>query len=140
MVTRPMALYSIQNAVQARLTGDAVLMSMITGVFEEAAEGQALPYVSYGQHVDGAFYRFGSVNHEGYFILDIWSNVSDNGECYAILAEVRRLLVTTPENPPLEIEGYRDANFTYEWSTILFEQEFNIRHMPVRFLTRAIER
>jgi hypothetical protein len=139
MVTRTEALLEIQVAAQARLTGDTTLMGMITGVFEEPIEGQALPYISYGQHVDGPFPTFGHVNHEGFFLLDIWSAASNKDECYAIRAEVRRLLVTTPQNPPLALPSYGFCGFTYDWSTIFKEEEFAIWHMPVRFMTRAVE-
>jgi hypothetical protein len=139
MVTRTEALLEIQVVTQARLTGDAVLMGIITGVFEEPIEGQPLPYISYGQHVDGPFYTFGHVNHEGFFLLDIWSAASNKDECYAIRAEVRRLLVTTPTNPPLALPSYGSCGFTYDWSTIFKEEEFAIWHMPVRFMTRAVE-
>jgi hypothetical protein len=139
MVTRPAPILEIQTAVQSRLTGDSTLMGMITGVFEEPIEGQALPYISYGQHVDGPYYTFGKVGHEGFFLLDIWSNASNKDECYHILAEVRRLLVTTPTNPPLALPDYGPCNFIYEWSTIFKEQEFAIWHMPVRFMTRTVE-
>jgi hypothetical protein len=139
MVTRPAPILEIQTAVQSRLTGDSTLMGMITGVFEEPSEGQPLPYISYGQHVDGPYYTFGHINHEGYFLLDIWSNARNKDECYHILAEVRRLLVTTPTNPPLPLPTWGPCNFIYEWSTILKEEEFNIWHMPVRFMTRTVE-
>jgi hypothetical protein len=139
MVTRPAPILEIQTAVQSRLTGDSTLMGMITGVFEEPIEGQALPYISYGQHVDGPYYTFGKVGHEGYFLLDIWSNASNKDECYHILAEIRRLLVTTPTNAPLALPDYGPCNFIYEWSTIFKEEEFAIWHMPVRFMTRTVE-
>jgi hypothetical protein len=139
MVTRPAPILEIQTAVQSRLTGDSTLMGMITGVFEEPIEGQALPYISYGQHVDGPYYTFGKVGHEGFFLLDIWSNASNKDECYHILAEVRQLLVTTPTNPPLALPDYGPCNFIYEWSTIFKEEEFAIWHMPVRFMTRTVE-
>ena len=137
--TRPMYLLELQIAVQAKLTGDTTLMGMITGVFDIATEGQATPYITYGQHVDSAWPTFGKVNSDALFLLDIFSQKGSDDECYQILAEVVRLLQTRPGNAPLTLPDYGQATMNYEWSTILHETEYNIRHMPVRFRSKAVE-
>jgi hypothetical protein len=140
MVTRPSAVLEIQIAVQAALTSDTALMALVTGVFGEAPEGQSAPYITYGQHVDGPYEMFGSVNSEALILFDIWSNQRNDDECYAILAETRRIIETRPDNPPLALPSYDLAEIRYEWSTIIQEQESSFRHMPVRFHTIAIEK
>ena len=137
--TRPMYLLELQIAVQAKLTGDSTLMGMITGVFDIATEGQATPYITYGQHVDSAWPTFGKVNSDAMFLLDIFSQAGSDDECYQVLAEVVRLLQTRPGNAPLTLPDYGQISMMYEWSTILHETEYNIRHMPVRFRTKAVE-
>lgn len=137
--TRPMAIFELQVAVQTALTGDAQLMGLITGVFDQVREGQALPYVSYGQHVDGPWATFGHWNSEAFFLLDIWSNASGDEEAYSILAEVRRILETRPDNPPLTLESYGLIGLHLDWSTILHDPDFNIRHLQARFLSQAVE-
>jgi len=134
-----MYLLELQIAVQAKLTGDTTLMGMITGVFDIATEGQATPYITYGQHVDSAWPTFGKVNSDALFLLDIFSQKGSDDECYQILAEVVRLLQTRPGNAPLTLPDYGQATMNYEWSTILHETEYNIRHMPVRFRSKAVE-
>ena len=42
------ALWPLQQAVYARLTGHAPLMALVTGVFDEVPENQPHPYVSLG--------------------------------------------------------------------------------------------
>lgn len=140
MVTRPSAVLEIQIAVQVAMTGDVTLMALITGVFDEAPEGQIAPYITYGQHVDGPYEMFGSVNSEALILFDIWSQQDNDDECYQILAELRRVLETRPNNPPLVLPSYDLAEIRYEWSTIIHEQESGFRHMPVRFHTIAIEK
>jgi len=137
--TRPVLLYELQVALQARFTADATLMQIITGVFDIAPEGQTAPYITYGQHVDGAMPTFGHVNSEALFLLDIWSQQGSDDQCYQILAEVKRLLQTTPTNPPLVLPDYGQIYMHYVWSTILHEESYNIRHMPVRFHSKAVE-
>ncbi len=139
MPTRQMAVLEIQTAIQSRLTGDATLMAMITGVFADVKEGQTPPYISYGQHVDGPWPFFGKLGSQAYIMLNIWSKDTGDEECYKILAEIIRLLATSPSNPPLALPSYGMTRLWYEWSTILYESEFSIRHMPVRFLAQATE-
>jgi hypothetical protein len=138
-VTRPMYLQELQIAVDARLMGDSTLMSMITGTFDIAPERQPTPYITYGQHVDGPWPTFGKMNSDAMFLLDIFSQQGSDDECYQIGAEVVRLLQTRPGNPPLTLPDYGQVTMNYEWSTILHETDYNIRHMPVRFRSKAVE-
>ena len=137
--TRPVYLLELQIAVRARLIGDTTLAGIISGVFDLAPEGQTTPYITFGQHVDGVMQTFGKVNSNALFLLDIFSQAGSDDECYSILAEVRRLLQTTPSNPPLVLADYGQVYLMYEWSTILHETAYQIRHMPVRFRSKAVE-
>jgi len=139
MVTRPVLMLELQVAVQTRLLGDSTLMGMITGVFEQAPEGQAFPYITYGQHVDGTDPTFRKMNANSLFLMDIFSQQGADDQCYQILAEVRRLLQTADTNPPLTLTDYGMAYLHYDWSTILKEPDYNVRHMPVRFRVKAYE-
>jgi hypothetical protein len=138
-VTRPAFMYELQVAAQTRLLGGSTLMGIITGVFEQSPEGQTFPYITYGQHVDGPMYTFGHVNADGLFLLDIFSQQGSDDQCYQILAEVKLLLQTTPTNPPLTLLDYGLAYINYDWSTILKEPDYDVRHMPVRFRVKASE-
>src|SRR5205085_5087620 len=115
------------------------LMGMITGIFDIAPEGQATPYITYGQPADSTLPVFGKVNSDAMFLLDIFSQAGSDDECYWILAEVRRLLETRPGTPPLTLPCYGQASMAYQWSTILHETDYQIRHMPVRFRSKAFE-
>jgi hypothetical protein len=139
MVTRPVLIYELQVAVQARLTSDSTLMNIITGVFEQAPEGQAFPYITYGQHVDGTEPTFRKMNANSLFLMDIFSQQGSDDQCYQILAEVRRLLQPSDTNPPLMLADYSMALMNYDWSTILKEPDYDVRHMPVRFHVKAYE-
>jgi hypothetical protein len=138
VTTLPEVMLQLQTAVQERLTGDPVLMGIITGVFDWAPERQTFPYVTYGQHVDGPFDAFGLVGTNGYFLLDVWSgDTSSSDECYAILSEIKRLLCPAYGADALTLVDYSLVDFAYEWSTILFDNENRLRHMPLRFAVQA---
>jgi hypothetical protein len=139
MPTLQSAVLERQVAIQTRLLGDTTLMGMITGVFDEAPEGQAAPYITYGQHTDAPFETFGKVNSEALMLLDIWSTRDSDDECYQILAEVRRLVETRPTTAPLVLPSYGEIIMRYEWSTLIREQDSNFRHMVVRFHSYASE-
>lgn len=139
VVARPEYLYELQVAAQARLKARATLMAIITGVFDIAPEGQPTPYITYGQHVGGGMPTFGHVNSSAFFLLDIFSQAGADDECYQILGEVRAELQTTQVNPPLILPSHGQIYLMYEWSSILHETAYQIRHMPVRFRTKAVE-
>lgn len=135
----PTYVLELQQAVEAALTGDAYLMTLITGVFELAPEGQPTPYITWGQHTEAAWQSFGKTNSETLFLMDIFSQAGSDDECYSILAEVRRILQTTKTNPPLVMPDYGQSFMQYEWSTILHQPDYSMRHMPVRFRSKAVE-
>jgi uncharacterized protein DUF3168 len=140
MTTRPSAILEIQTAFHSRLTGDSTLMGLVTGIFDGAPEGQPPPYITYGDHVDGTMPTFGGHwNCQATIMLDLWSQSLDKAECYQILAEVNRLLVTTVNNPPLPLQHFGPANVVYEWSTTVYEDLFTLWHLSARYLVRAIE-
>jgi uncharacterized protein DUF3168 len=135
MPTRPMAVLELQTAVQYRLLADTTLMAMITGVFDAAPERQAPPYITYGDHISEPFATFGHWNARVTFMLDIWSEATGKEECYRILSEVVRILVTTPTNPPLTLTDYGQAGMHFDWSTTIYESDFALWHMPARFIS-----
>jgi hypothetical protein len=141
MVTTPFVLTELQTAVYARLTGDSTLMGMITGVFDidNVAQGQAMPYISFGNHINQPYKVFRKTNSEGYFLIDIWSDVSRE-QAYAIMAEVLRLL----DGQPLTLSHFNQGMMEYEWSTALFEQNATDWHtgdwhVPIRFHSLIFE-
>lgn len=143
MPTTPFVLTELQTAVRARLIGDTTLMAMITGVFDvdNVAQGQALPYISFGNHQDQPLRTFRHTNSEGFFLLDIWSDVSRE-QAYAVMAEVLRLLCDA--NNPLVLAHYNQCKMEYDWSTALFEQNpsdwhTGDWHVPVRLHTAFFE-
>jgi hypothetical protein len=116
-------------------------MTIITGVRERVRQNElAFPYITYGSHVGGTWPTFGHWNFDGLFLMDIWSQSTGADQCNAILAEVKRLLVSSPSNAPLTLPDYGMAKLEYEWHTIMNEVDDNsIWHMPVRFRAFAVE-
>lgn len=135
MPTTPDILIELQTGVANRLIADATLMSMITGVLDLDAvnETQALPYLSFGQHVDQPWQTFGHTNSDAFFLLDIWSTTRENA--YAILAEVKRLL----DNKVVTMAHYGHSRMAYDWSTAMYDETAGDWHMPVRFVSLAVE-
>lgn len=137
---RPLAVLELQTAVQSALTGDETLMGIITGVFAlPVPDGQAFPYISYGQHTDARWPTFGKRGSELAFMLHIHAAGGGDEQCYQVLAEVIRLLNTSADNPPLSLSNWGQVQMKYEWSTAMYESDTGFWNMPVRFRSKALE-
>lgn len=91
------ALWTDQQAIYSRLTGDATLMALITGVFDKAPEGQAFPYIDIGDGDEAPFRTFGALfGHETFKTVRIWTQDDINSvgfkQALAIYEQVNALL------------------------------------------------
>lgn len=137
--TRTEYILSLQTAIQARLTGDGTLMALVTGVFDQPPQSQPCPFISYGTHIGGNWHLFGFRNSEIYFYLDIFSTQIGSEECYRVLAEVNRLLETTPANPPLTMPEWGQVLLSCEWNTATYDLGHKEWHMSARYHSIAVE-
>lgn len=124
------ALLEIQKAVYAKLTGDATLMSKVTGVFDAVPQNQAFPYIVIGDATEVPWDHMGGKRgHETTMALHIWSRYNGFAEALGILADVNRLL----DRAALAVTGFATVQCAYEWSTTLRDPDGITRHVPVRY-------
>jgi len=137
MATRPFVLLEMQDAVQAILKPDPILLQMVTGIHDADAVpiNAPFPYITYGPHVDQSYPTYsGHINSDALFLLDVWSDKS-RAELYGILAEIRRLL----DNVTLAMPDYGSSMFQYEWSTVLYNQDTKFWNAPMRYHAYSFE-
>ena len=106
-------------------------MAILTGVFDEAPANQPLPYMTIGEKVKVSWPFFQNSGWEVSIMLDIWTALDDGDTGSLILAIVDRLL----HNKKLPMVHFDNALTEDEWSTTMFEEVNNVRHIPVRFRT-----
>lgn len=130
------ALWPLQQAVYAKLTGHAPLMALVSGVYDEVPEQVAHPYVSIGsitENVDDAHNQRGL---EASVVLHVWSKYRGFKEAAGILAALDAAL----DRQPLTVAGFRDVSIAHQQHTQLRDPDPDIRHINVSYrvwLTRA---
>jgi hypothetical protein len=123
------ALWPLQQAVYAKLTGHAPLMALVSGVYDEVPEQATHPYVSLGsitENVDDAHNQRGL---EASVVLHVWSKYRGFKEAAGILAELDAAL----DRQPLTVTGFRDVSIAHQQHTELRDPDPDIRHINVSY-------
>ncbi|MGP3686532.1 DUF3168 domain-containing protein [Streptomyces sp. IBSNAI002] len=123
------ALWPLQRAVYARLTADAPLTALVSGVYDEVPEDATFPYLTIGsitEQVDDAHNQRGLAAD---VTLDIWSRYRGWAEAAHVLAAADAVL----DRQPLAVDGFRDVSIAHEQHTELRDPDPAIRHISVTY-------
>ncbi|MEW2635264.1 DUF3168 domain-containing protein [Streptomyces sp. NPDC048389] len=125
------AIPAVQVAVHGALTGDAVLMDLITGVFDHLPEDQAYPYVVIGEATESPDNAHDRHGNQTTVTLHVWSQYRGYTQALTIAARIIQVL----DHTALSIAGHRHVVTRYESSQTLTDPEppGDIRHVPMRF-------
>ena len=130
---------AIQQAIAAKLTGDAPLMAILTGGvvdFRGIPLGQTYPFVAIGSSTEVANDCLGQLGYDTTITLDAFSRQPGAKECQVILARLNALL----NRKPLVIAGMHHVDTWYEFSQPMGDpSDDRITHMPVRYRIQAQE-
>jgi hypothetical protein len=111
--------WEVQKAIYAALTGDATLMGMVTGVFDQPGQNQAFPYITLGEDTnvpDDLLVATGSQNTH---TIHTWSRAAGMSQIKQIMDRVyfvlhrKQLTVATTQAFECAIEfseTFRDAD------------------------------
>ena len=90
-------LWNLQQALYGRLTADTTLMARITGVYDQAPQGEVFPYVVIGEDTAEDFDDDRTAGFDVEVTLHVWGR-SHRGrsEVKAIQADLYRLLHRLP--------------------------------------------
>ncbi|AVH57887.1 MULTISPECIES: DUF3168 domain-containing protein [Streptomyces] len=123
------ALWPLQQAVYAKLTGHAPLIALVSGVYDEVPEDAAHPYVTLGsitEDVDDAHNQRGL---EASVVLHVWSKYRGFKEAATILAA----LDTALDRQPLPVAGFKDVSVAHQQHTEVRDPDPDIRHINVSY-------
>ncbi|MFI6105844.1 DUF3168 domain-containing protein [Streptomyces sp. NPDC051310] len=123
------ALWPLQQAVYAKLTGHAPLMALVTGVHDEVPEAATTPYVTIGsisELVDDAHNQRGL---EASVVLHVWSRYRGWREASRILSALDDAL----DRQPLTVAGFGDVSIAHQQHTQLRDPDPDIRHINVTY-------
>jgi hypothetical protein len=130
------ALWPLQQAVYAKLTGHAPLTALVSGVYDEVPENVAHPYVSIGSITETTDDAHNQRGLEANVVLHVWSKYRGFKEAAGILAALDGAL----DRQPLTVAGFRDVSIAHQQHTQLRDPDPDIRHINVSYrvwLTKA---
>jgi len=128
-------LTNVQTALYAKLTGDATLMALITGVYDDVPTGTALPYVVFGEWTDESDDTMGANHRELTFVLEVHSEYLGFKESLNIADEVKRVL----HKCSLTVTGATFVGCLYQESFPQRPPGGRLRFIPMRFRLRISE-
>ncbi|WP_048574131.1 DUF3168 domain-containing protein [Streptomyces leeuwenhoekii] len=130
------ALWPLQQAVYARLTGHAPLMALVSGVYDHVPETAQHPYVSIGSITETVDDAHNARGLEATVVLHVWSKYRGYREAAQILAALDAVL----DRQPLVVSGYRDVSVSHRTHSEVRDPDPTIRHINVSYrvwLTKA---
>lgn len=122
----------IQQTIYDRLTGDATLNGMVTGIYDFVPEPAPYPYVTLGEVTVIPSNVHGRFGREVVVTLHIWTRSRGHAEGLAIEDRITQLL----DHQPLTLDGHHTVSVRYEFSQTLIdpvEPSGQVRHIPLRF-------
>lgn len=128
------SLSEVQTAMYAKLTGDATLMGLISGVFDFGAVpvNQSFPYITIGDTTEGPLNAFGRRGYLATQTLHVWDNSMGFKLCQQILARMNTLL----DQQILSLAMQTNVYTLYDFSQTMNDPGVdNIRHLVVRYKT-----
>lgn len=119
----------LQTAVYAKLSGDATLTALITGVFDHVPEGTGYPYVVVGEAFAtprNSQDRKGRRTAEN---IHVWSDHLGYSELNAIADRIIELL----DHQALTVSGHDIVLSNFEFQQTLDDPDPDVRHGVIRF-------
>lgn len=120
---------AIQEMMFRKLTGDAVLIAKVSGVFDAHPEPQVFPYVTIGDGYSNPFVQFERMGEEVYCNIHIWSRYKGFKESQEISADIQRLLAQKEH----DVNGFGIVACYFDTSETMRDADGITRHVILRY-------
>jgi len=126
---------ALQAAIYSALTGNAPLMSAVTGVYDKAPQATdsgsstAFPYVTIGDDIISAWATDDWSGGDAVFRIHVWSRYGGNKEANQIIGLVRDAL----DRVPLSVTGYTALSVDFEQAFVEPDPDGETRHGVMEF-------
>lgn len=124
---------AIQLGLYARLSGDATLISMVNGVFDEVPEGVELPYVTVGEAISQPDGVHGREGRQTVVTIHTWTRAESHAPGNMVAARVVWLLWHRHVELDALVAGHRVWRVAHEFHQSLRDPEPHVRHRVDRF-------
>lgn len=113
-ITTPhIAMPDLQAALTTALLANGAFTALAAGPFDPAPANQAFPYVTFGPHIESAWYSFQNTGRQVLCWFDIWSQQKGFDEAYSIANAIAGAQ---------EVQTLTLTNFTMAQNGFLFER------------------
>lgn len=123
------ALWPLQQAMYQRAVGDAALGALVSGVFDEVPENQAMPYVSLGTLTSAEADAHNQLGEDIAVIWHVWSAYRGNKQAAQVLAALDALF----HRKTLTVAGFTQVSVARDQALTVTDPDPDIRHMTVRY-------
>lgn len=123
------SLKALQTALYGKLHGDATLLALVTGVYDDVPEDTNYPYVVIGEFTEEPLNAMGKHGKEVTATLHVWSQYKGFAEAYDIANRIQVLL----DEVALTVTGYTHVSTQYEFGESIREPDGVTRHIPLRY-------
>lgn len=121
----------LQKDLYGALTGNATLMSKITGVFDFVPDNQTYPFVTIG---DAEFTDWGTHTFDGFegqVLIHVWARPGTRGR--APVHEIMQDIYDTLHKNEFSIPSFTVVLMRFDFSEILVEEDAVTYHGITRF-------
>lgn len=122
---------AFQQAVYARLAGDATLSALITGVFDEVTTEGRPPYVVIADFLENSSEAHDRDGVDLTFRVDVWSVYRGYKEAATINKEIVRLLHRPAV--PLAVTGFQNVSIFNESHQFMRDSDPDLRRCMTRY-------
>lgn len=129
------SLYPVQKMIYDTLTGDAQLMSRVTGVFDFVPDNFDYPYVVIGRFNAGPFDTYVRMGQTLNPIIHVWSRrefpnqYQGMKQAELIMDDILRLLALQT----IAIDDWYDVGIWFDYSDLMVEPDGITQHGIIRF-------
>lgn len=111
-------------------TADTLLLSLVTGVFDQAPENQPFPYLVVGEATEVPSNTFGRRGREATVTNHVWSQARTTGEATAIIARLNQLFHRKSLGA---LNGYMNILCLYDMQQVFPDRDGISIHGVVRY-------
>jgi hypothetical protein len=124
-----LALNTIQQALYSKLSGDGVLMGMITGLFDAVPERTTLPYVIIGDGIERNESALGDTTARCELNVHVWTDTAGRKSALTIMNRIYGLL----HHGTMSIDGFELIILQCEEAATRLEDEGAAMHGEMTF-------